>query len=152
MAGVETCSQDAKARLRERELLLCRMVPLVENNFNYCELGPRSTGKSHLYKEVSPNSILVSGGQTTVANLFYNMASKQIGLVGLWDCVAFDEVAGIHFKDHDGIQIMKDYMASGSFSRGKEEKSASASMVFVGNINQSVESLLKTSSLFARRK
>ena len=134
---------------RERELLLCRMVPLVENNFNYCELGPRSTGKSHLYKEVSPNSILVSGGQTTVANLFYNMASKQIGLVGLWDCVAFDEVAGIHFKDHDGIQIMKDYMASGSFSRGKEEKSASASMVFVGNINQSVESLLKTSSLFA---
>ena len=149
MAGVETCSQDAKARLRERELLLCRMVPLVENNFNYCELGPRSTGKSHLNKEVSPNSILVSGGQTTVANLFYNMASKQIGLVGLWDCVAFDEVAGIHFKDHDGIQIMKDYMASGSFSRGKEEKSASASMVFVGNINQSVESLLKTSSLFA---
>ncbi len=149
MAGVETCSQDAKARLRERELLLCRMVPLVENNFNYCELGPRSTGKSHLYKEVSPNSILESGSQTTVANLFYNMASKQIGLVGLWDCVAFDEVAGIHFKDHDGIQIMKDYMASGSFSRGKEEKSASASMVFVGNINQSVESLLKTSSLFA---
>ena len=133
----------------KQRMYICRMVPLVENNFNYCELVPRSTGKSHLYKEVSPNSILVSGGQTTVANLFYNMASKQIGLVGLWDCVAFDEVAGIHFKDHDGIQIMKDYMASGSFSRGKEEKSASASMVFVGNINQSVESLLKTSSLFA---
>ncbi len=133
---------------REKWLLLSRMLPLVENNFNLCELGPRSTGKSHLYKEISPNSILVSGGQTTVANLFYNMGRKTVGLVGLWDCVAFDEVAGIHFKDKDGIQIMKDYMASGSFARGKEEKAASASMVFVGNINQSVDVLLKTSSLF----
>ena len=133
---------------REKWLLLLRMVPLVENNFNLCELGPRSTGKSHLYKEISPNSILVSGGQTTVANLFYNMGRKTIGLVGMWDVVAFDEVAGIHFKDKDGIQIMKDYMASGSFARGKEEKAASASMVFVGNINQSVDVLLKTSSLF----
>jgi ATP-dependent Lon protease len=134
--------------VREKWLLLARMLPLVENNFNLCELGPRSTGKSHLYKEISPNSILVSGGQTTVANLFYNMAKKTVGLVGLWDCVAFDEVAGINFKDKDGIQIMKDYMASGSFARGKEEKAASASMVFVGNINQSVDVLLKTSSLF----
>lgn len=133
---------------REKWLLLLRMVPLVENNFNLCELGPRSTGKSHLYKEISPNSILVSGGQTTVANLFYNMGRKTIGLVGMWDVVAFDEVAGINFKDKDGIQIMKDYMASGSFARGKEEKAASASMVFVGNINQSVDVLLKTSSLF----
>ena len=133
---------------REKWLLLIRMIPLVENNFNLCELGPRSTGKSHLYKEISPNSILVSGGQTTVANLFYNMGRKTVGLVGLWDCVAFDEVAGIHFKDKDGIQIMKDYMTSGSFARGKEEKAASASMVFVGNINQSVDVLLKTSSLF----
>ena len=133
---------------REKWLLLTRMIPLVENNFNLCELGPRSTGKSHLYKEISPNSILVSGGQTTVANLFYNMGRKTVGLVGLWDCVAFDEVAGINFKDKDGIQIMKDYMASGSFARGKEEKAASASMVFVGNINQSVDVLLKTSSLF----
>lgn len=133
---------------RERWLLIARMLPLVENNFNLCELGPRSTGKSHLYKEISPNSILVSGGQTTVANLFYNMSRKTVGLVGLWDCVAFDEVAGINFKDKDGIQIMKDYMASGSFARGKEEKAASASMVFVGNINQSVDVLLKTSSLF----
>jgi len=133
---------------REKWLLLLRMVPLAENNFNLCELGPRSTGKSHLYKEISPNSILVSGGQTTVANLFYNMGRKTVGLVGLWDCVAFDEVAGISFKDKDGIQIMKDYMASGSFARGKEEKAASASMVFVGNINQSVDVLLKTSSLF----
>ena len=133
---------------REKWLLLTRMIPLVENNFNLCELGPRSTGKSHLYKEISPNSILVSGGQTTVANLFYNMGKRTVGLVGLWDCVAFDEVAGIRFKDKDGVQIMKDYMASGSFARGKEEKAASASMVFVGNINQSVDVLLKTSSLF----
>lgn len=137
-----------KLTCREKWLLLIRMIPLVENNFNLCELGPRSTGKSHLFKEISPNSILVSGGQTTVANLFYNMGRKTVGLVGLWDCVAFDEVAGIHFKDKDGIQIMKDYMASGSFARGKEEKAASASMVFVGNINQSVDVLLKTSSLF----
>lgn len=125
-----------------------RAVPLVENNYNLCELGPRGTGKSHIYKEISPNSILISGGQTTVANLFYNMSQKKIGLVGMWDCVAFDEVAGITFKDKDGIQIMKDYMASGSFARGKEEKNANASMVFVGNINQSVEVLLKTSHLF----
>ncbi len=131
--------------------LLARLIPpFVENNYNVCELGPpRGTGKSHVYKELSPNSILVSGGQTTVANLFYNMASRQVGLVGLWDVVAFDEVAGINFKDKDGVQIMKDYMASGSFARGgKEEKAASASMVFVGNINQSVDVLIKTSHLF----
>ncbi|MDR0911281.1 MAG: protease Lon-related BREX system protein BrxL [Methanobrevibacter sp.] len=133
---------------RVKWLLLLRLIPLIENNFNLCELGPRSTGKSHVYKEISPNSILVSGGKTTVANLFYNMNTKLMGLVGMWDCVAFDEVAGISFKDNDGIAIMKDYMASGSFSRGKEDKNAHASMVFVGNINQSPESLLKTSSLF----
>ena len=137
-----------KFTYREKWLLLARMLPLIENNFNLCELGPRSTGKSHLFKEISPNSILVSGGQTTVANLFYNIGTKQVGLVGLWDCVAFDEVAGITFKDKDAIQIMKDYMASGSFARGKEEKAASASMVFVGNINQSVDVLLKTLHLF----
>ncbi|MCM3362994.1 protease Lon-related BREX system protein BrxL [Bacillus subtilis] len=129
--------------------LLLRLVPLVENNYNMCELGPRGTGKSHVYKELSPNSILVSGGQTTVANLFYNMSTRKVGLVGMWDCVTFDEVAGIRFKDKDGIQIMKDYMASGSFARGKEEKNASAAMVFVGNINQSVDTLIKTSHLFA---
>lgn len=133
---------------RVKWLLLARMIPLVENNFNLCELGPRSTGKSHIYKEISPNSILVSGGQTTVANLFYNMSNKTVGLVGMWDVVAFDEVAGITFKDKDGVQIMKDYMASGSFARGREEKAASASMVFVGNINQSVDVLQKTSHLF----
>lgn len=133
---------------RVKWIHLARLIPLVENNYNLVELGPRGTGKSHIYKEISPNSILVSGGQTTVANLFYNMGTKQVGLVGMWDCVAFDEVAGIKFKDQDGVQIMKDYMASGSFARGKEEKNAYASMVFVGNINQSVDAILKTSHLF----
>ncbi len=133
---------------RQRMLLLLRLVPFVENNYNLVELGPRGTGKSHGYKELSPNSILVSGGQTTVANLFYNMGRRQVGLVGMWDLVAFDEVAGINFKDKDGVQIMKDYMASGSFARGKDEIQARASMVFVGNINQSVDVILKTSHLF----
>lgn len=143
--GMEPTALDQRAKWH----LLARMIPLVENNYNYCELGPRGTGKSHIYKEISPNSILVSGGQTTVANLFYNMAARTVGLVGLWDVVAFDEVAGIRFKDHDGVQIMKDYMASGSFSRGRESVNANASMVFIGNINQSVESLVKTSHLLA---
>jgi len=128
--------------------LLCRMVPLVENNYNVCELGPRGTGKSHIYKEISPNSILISGGHTTVANLFYNLARHTVGLVGLWDVVAFDEVAGIAFKDNDGVQIMKDYMASGSFARGRDSISAYASMVFIGNIDN-VEVLVKTSHLLA---
>jgi ATP-dependent Lon protease len=129
--------------------LLARMVPFVENNYNCCELGPRGTGKSHIYKEISPNSILISGGQTTVANLFYNMARRLVGLVGLWDVVAFDEVAGISFKDKDGVQIMKDFMASGSFARGRDAIQASASMVFVGNLNQPVDTLVKTSHLLA---
>jgi ATP-dependent Lon protease len=144
-SGLEPTTFNEAARWH----LLARMVALCENNYNACELGPRSTGKSHLYKEVSPNSILLSGGQTTVANLFYNMSNRSIGLVGLWDVVAFDEVAGINFKDKDGVQIMKDYMNSGSFARGKAEISGSASMVFVGNIDQSVEQLVKTSHLFA---
>ena len=129
--------------------LLCRVLPLIENNYNVCELGPRSTGKSHIYKEISPNSILISGGQTTVANLFYNLARRTVGLVGLWDVVAFDEVAGINFKDNDGVQIMKDFMASGSFARGRDQINAYASMVFVGNINQPVDTLVKTSHLLA---
>ncbi|MCM3443720.1 protease Lon-related BREX system protein BrxL [Metabacillus halosaccharovorans] len=141
--------EPTQLEVRVKWHLLLRLVPLVENNYNMCELGPRGTGKSHVYKELSPNSILVSGGQTTVANLFYNMSTRKVGLVGMWDCVTFDEVAGIRFKDKDGIQIMKDYMASGSFARGKEEKNASAAMVFVGNINQSVDTLIKTSHLFA---
>ncbi|WP_045973257.1 protease Lon-related BREX system protein BrxL [Xenorhabdus doucetiae] len=141
--------EPANLETRTKWHLITRMIPFVENNYNVCELGPRGTGKSHVYKECSPNSLLVSGGQTTVANLFYNMASRQIGLVGLWDVVAFDEVAGITFKDKDGVQIMKDYMASGSFSRGRDSIEGKASMVFVGNINQSVETLVKTSHLLA---
>jgi len=134
---------------RVKQHLIARMIPLVENNYNICELGPRGTGKSHIYKEISPNSILISGGQTTVANLFYNMGSRKVGLVGFWDVVAFDEVGGISFKDKDGVQIMKDFMASGSFARGRDAISADASMVFVGNINQSVDQLVKTGHLFA---
>lgn len=141
--------EPANIEQRTKWHLIARMIPFVENNYNVCELGPRGTGKSHVYKECSPNSLLVSGGQTTVANLFYNMASRQIGLVGMWDVVAFDEVAGITFKDKDGVQIMKDYMASGSFSRGRDSIEGKASMVFVGNINQSVETLVKTSHLLA---
>lgn len=137
--------------LSERTLwhLLARMIPFVENNYNTCELGPRGTGKSYVYDDVSPNSILVSGGQTTVANLFYNLSRRQVGLVGLWDVVAFDEVAGINFKELDGVQIMKGYMANGTFARGRESIAASASMVFVGNINQPVDTLVKTSHLLA---
>lgn len=143
-SGMEPTTLDKRVQWH----LLARMIPFVENNYNVCELGPKGTGKSHIYKEVSPNSILVSGGQTTVANLFYNLSRRQIGLVGVWDVVAFDEVAGIHFKDHDGVQIMKDYMASGSFARGRDSLNASASMVFVGNITN-VKALLKTSHLLA---
>src|SRR5919106_1990190 len=142
--GIEPTHFDERVKWH----LLCRMVPLVENNYNVCELGPRGTGKSHIYKEISPNSILISGGQTTVANLFYNRARRMVGLVGLWDVVAFDEVAGISFTDKDGVQIMKDYMASGSFARGRDSINAYASMVFVGNINQPVDTLVKTSHLF----
>lgn len=143
-SGMEPTTLDTRVKWH----LLARMIPFVENNYNVCELGPRGTGKSHIYKELSPNSILISGGQTTVANLFYNLARRQIGLVGVWDVVAFDEVAGIHFKDHDGVQIMKDYMASGSFVRGRGSVNASASMVFVGNIDN-VTTLLKTSHLLS---
>lgn len=143
--GMEPTVLDERVRWH----LLARMIPFVENNYNVCELGPRGTGKSHIYKECSPNSILISGGQTTVANLFYNMSRRQVGLVGMWDLVAFDEVAGISFKDKDGVQIMKDYMASGSFARGRDSIQASASMVFVGNINQPVDTLVKTSHLLA---
>ncbi len=134
---------------RKKLLLLSRLIPLVEGNFNLIELGPRATGKSFVYREISPYSILLSGGQTTVAQLFINLASGQIGLVGLWDVVAFDEVAGIRFKDASAIQIFKDYMESGSFSRGKEEIPAGASIVFNGNIDGDIKTLVKTAHLLA---
>jgi ATP-dependent Lon protease len=133
---------------RLRLLFLTRLIPMAERNFNLVELGPRGTGKSFVYREVSPYSILVSGGKTTVANLFFNMSSGKMGLVGLWDVVAFDEVAGIQFGDKSAVQILKDYMEAGSFSRGREELVADASMVFVGNINVAIDVLVKTNHLF----
>jgi ATP-dependent Lon protease len=135
---------------RVKLLFLARLIPMVENNFNLVELGPRGTGKSYVYRELSPYSILVSGGETTVANLFVsNIGRGKIGLVGLWDVVAFDEVAGLSkLSSSSGVQILKDYMESGSFSRGREEISAMASMVFVGNLNQDPQTVLKTSHLF----
>lgn len=136
---------------RERMHFLTRMVPLVELNYNLCELGPRGTGKSHIYTEVSPYSYLLSGGQTTTAKLFANNAARagqRIGLVGHWDCIAFDEVAGMNFRDQNAVQIMKGYMANGTFGRGTESFIAEASMVFEGNINDSVTNVLKTTHLF----
>ena len=135
---------------RERMHFLIRMVPLIELNYNLCELGPRGTGKSHIYTEVSPYSYLLSGGQATTAMLFANNVARTggIGLVGHWDCIAFDEVAGMHYKDANAIQIMKGYMANGTFGRGRELFNAEASMVFEGNINDSVQNILKTTHLF----
>ena len=141
--GMESVNLDEQTKMH----IIARMIPFVEKNYNICELGPRGTGKSYVYDELSPYSILISGGQTTVANLFYNMGKRTVGLVGMWDVVAFDEVAGINLKDKDGIQIMKGFMANGSFSRGKESINADASMVFVGNINGSIENIVKTSHL-----
>lgn len=146
-AGYEPSELSEKERLHFIE----RMVPLIERNYNLCELGPRGTGKSHIYKEVSPYAILLSGGQTTTANLFGRMNSMRadrVGLVGHWDCVTFDEVAGMRFKDTNAVQIMKDYMASGSYARGRDQINADASMVFEGNINDTVQNVLKTTHLF----
>jgi ATP-dependent Lon protease len=133
---------------RVKLLMLMRLVPMAQRNYNLVELGPRGTGKSYVYRDLSPYAILISGGKTTVANLFYNMSTRQVGLVGLWDTVAFDEVAGIHFSDRTAIQILKDYMESGSFSRGREELVAEASIVFAGNINQPVDVMVRSGTLF----
>lgn len=122
---------------------IARLAPLVEVNFNFVELGPRGTGKSYFFSEFTPYATLISGGQATKATLFYNNARKKVGLVGFWDTVAFDEVAGIKIKDADTIQIMKDYMANGRFSRGVEVI-ADASMVFVGNIDHSIQQIVKS--------
>ncbi len=142
--GLEPTGMDWRLKMH----ILTRLVPMVERNCNIVELGPRGTGKSFVYREVTPYAILVSGGKTTVANLFYNMATGRMGLVGLWDVVAFDEVAGIKFRDATALQILKDYMEAGSFSRGREELVAEASIVFLGNINVPLEVLLRTSHLF----
>ena len=129
---------------REKIHFIARLAPLVEANFNFVELGPRGTGKSYFFSEFSPYSTLISGGQATKATLFYNNARNKIGLVGFWDTVAFDEVGGIKIKDPDTIQIMKDFMANGRFSRGAEII-ANASMAFVGNIDQSVDQIVRSS-------
>ena len=137
-------------QLSEKEKLhyLLRFVPFVQKNYNLVELGPRGTGKSHAYSELSPYSILMSSGTTTVSNMFYNMASRRVGLVGNWDCVAFDEVAGITQATGDMVQIMKNYMANGSFARGTDSISSDASIAFEGNTFRSVADMMRTTNLF----
>lgn len=127
---------------------LLRFVPFIQKNYNLVELGPRGTGKSHAYSELSPYSILISSGHTTVSNMFYNMGSRKIGLVGNWDCIAFDEVSGITQASGDMIQIMKNYMANGSFARGAESISSDASIAFEGNTFRSVADMMRTTNLF----
>jgi ATP-dependent Lon protease len=135
--------EPAKLTQRLKLHFIARLLPLVEPNYNFIELGPRGTGKSYFFSEFSPYATLVSGGQATKATLFYNNARGKVGLVGFWDTVAFDEVAGIKIRDQDAIQIMKDYMANGRFSRGVEVI-ANASMAFVGNIDESIEQLVNS--------
>jgi ATP-dependent Lon protease len=136
--------------LSEKEKLhyLLRFVPFVQKNYNLVELGPRGTGKSHVYSELSPYSILMSSGTTTVSNMFYNMSSRRVGLVGNWDCIAFDEVAGITQASGDMVQIMKNYMANGSFARGADSISSDASLAFEGNTFRSVADMMRTTNLF----
>lgn len=153
---LRSCGYEPDVLTEKQKLhFIARMIPLAERNYNLCELGPRGTGKSHVYKEISPYSILLSGGQTTTANLFGRMnaghrvsSMERAGLVGNWDCITFDEVAGMRFKDMNAIQILKDYMASGSFTRGKDQLNADASIVYEGNINDTVANVLKTTHLF----
>lgn len=133
---------------KEKLHYLLRFVPFIQKNYNLVELGPRGTGKSHAYSELSPYSILMSSGTTTVSNMFYNMSSRRVGLVGNWDCVAFDEVAGITQASGDMVQIMKNYMANGSFARGTDSISSDASIAFEGNTFRSVADMMRTSNLF----
>ncbi len=143
-AGYEPSKLSQKQKLH----YLLRFVPFIQKNYNLVELGPRGTGKSHVYSELSPYSILMSSGHTTVSNMFYNMGSRKIGLVGNWDCVAFDEVAGITQASADMIQIMKNYMANGSFARGAESINSDASIAFEGNTSRSVADMIRTTNLF----
>lgn len=143
-AGYEPLQLTTKQQFHYLE----RLVPLIEKNYNMVELGPRGTGKSHVYQELSPYSILMSGGHTSVSNLFYNMSTRRVGLVGHWDTIAFDEVAGLATYDTDGIQILKNYMANGSFARGQNTITADASICFEGNINDTVDNMMKTTHLF----
>ena len=133
---------------KEKLHYLLRFVPFIQKNYNLVELGPRGTGKSHVYSELSPYSILMSSGTTTVSNMFYNMSSRRVGLVGNWDCIAFDEVAGITQASGDMVQIMKNYMANGSFARGADSISSDASIAFEGNTFRSVADMMRTTNLF----
>src|SRR5437870_4259533 len=142
-AGLEPAHMERRLKL----LLLARFLPFVEKNFNFIELGPRGTGKSYVFSEMSPYGILLSGGKSSSANLFYNNARRQVGLVGHWDVVAFDEVGGMKVSEADTFQIMKDYMANGRFSRGIVQVMADASFAFVGNLNQSVETLVQSAGM-----
>jgi ATP-dependent Lon protease len=147
-AGYEPHSEGLDER--KLNILLCRLIPLVEANFNMVELGPRSSGKSYIYKEITPYAILISGGQGSVPQLFVNNTTGRVGAVGLWDAICFDESTDKLFKDRDAIPLMKDYMESGSFSRAKGgEITGSASIILNGNINQPVETVLQTSHLFS---
>ena len=143
-AGYEPDELSQKEKLH----YLLRFVPFIQKNYNLVELGPRGTGKSHAYSELSPYSILMSSGTTTVSNMFYNMASRRVGLVGNWDCIAFDEVAGITQASGDMVQIMKNYMANGSFARGTDSVSSDASIAFEGNTFRSVADMMRTTNLF----
>lgn len=143
-AGYEPDELTRKQKLH----YLLRFVPFIQKNYNLVELGPRGTGKSHAYSELSPYSILMSSGTTTVSNMFYNMASRRVGLVGNWDCIAFDEVAGITQASGDMVQIMKNYMANGSFARGADSVSSDASIAFEGNTFRSVSDMIRTTNLF----
>ena len=140
--GLEPLRMESRLKL----LLLTRLIPFVEKNYNFIELAPRGTGKSYAFSEMSPYCMLISGGKASTANLFYNNARRKVGLVGHWDVVAFDEVGGMKITDPDAIQIMKDYMANGRFSRGVTQVLADASLVFIGNLNQPVESLVQNSA------
>lgn len=133
---------------RRKLLYLARLIPLVETNYNLVELGPRGTGKSFVYQQISPYCHLISGGQTTVAQMFVNLATGQRGIVALWDAVAFDEAAGVRFSDKTGINIMKNYMEDGTFSRGRELISAEGSIIFVGNLDGDIQTIVRTSNLF----
>ena len=143
-AGYEPDELTEKQRLH----YLLRFVPFIQKNYNLVELGPRSTGKSHVYSELSPYAILMSSGTTTVSNMFYNMASHRVGLVGNWDCIAFDEVAGITQASGDMVQILKNYMANGSFARGTDSVLSDASLAFEGNTFKSVADMMRTTTLF----
>jgi len=141
--------EPAHYELRGKLLAALRLLPMVERNYNLIELGPWGTGKSFIFRELSPNAILISGGKVTVAQLFVNLSSGRVGLLGMWDVVAFDEVAGLEMSDSTVVNMLKDFMESGSFARGKEEVPTEASIVFIGNTSKPHQELVRSAHLFA---